>query len=240
MNEYKLYHNLNLMQDIMRTYIPENTIVNDIEEVLQQLSTKLYKVAVVGEFKRGKSSLINALLGTEVLPTDILPTTAVVNRIVYSPVQKIVIHYKDGTSEETTIDELHNYATKLDAAKEKTANTIREIMVNYPSYFCQNHIELLDTPGLNDDEVMTETTLKVLDKIDAAIVVISATMPLSMTEQNLICTLIEERDIDHLIFVVTFIDRVSDNAKEQDRIVDLLKDRIQNDTYEMFFKKHTV
>lgn len=89
MNEYKLYHNLNLMQDIMRTYIPENTIVNDIEEVLQQLSTKLYKVAVVGEFKRGKSSLINALLGTEVLPTDILPTTAVVNKCKFVTAQGI-------------------------------------------------------------------------------------------------------------------------------------------------------
>ncbi len=238
MNEYKLYHNLNVIQDIARTYIPENSIVIEIEDILQQLSTKLYRVAVIGEFKRGKSSLINTLLGTEVLPTDILPATAVVNRIVYSPTQKIVIHYKDGTSEETTIDELHNYATKLDAAKEKTANTIREIIVHYPSYFCQNHIELLDTPGLNDDEVMTETTFEVLDKIDTALVVISATMPLSMTEQNLICNLIEQMDIYHLIFVVTFIDRVSDDAKEQDRIVDLLKDRIQNDTYEMFQKKH--
>ncbi len=239
MNEYKLYHNLNVIQDITRTYIPENTIVTDIEDILQQLSSKLYRVAVIGEFKRGKSSLINTLLGTEVLPTDILPATAVVNRIVYSPTQKIVIHYKDGTSEETTIDELHNYATKLDAAKEKTANTIREIIVHYPSYFCQNHIELLDTPGLNDDEVMTETTFEVLDKIDTALVVISATMPLSMTEQNLICNLIEQMDIYHLIFVVTFIDRVSDDVKEQDRIVDLLKDRIQNDTYEMFQKKHS-
>lgn len=238
MNEYKLYHSLNVIQDILRTHIPENAIVTDIEEILQQLSTKLYRVAVVGEFKRGKSSLINALLGTEILPTDILPATAAVNRIVYSPVQKIVIHYKDGTSEETTTDELHNYATKLDAEKEKTASKIKEIVVNYPSHFCRNHIELLDTPGFNDDEAMTETTIEALDKIDTALVVISATMPLSLTEQNLICDLIEKADIHHLIFVVTFIDRVSNDEKEQDRVVELLKDRIQNDTYDMFRKKH--
>ena len=72
----------------------------------------------------------------------------------------------------------------------------------------QNNVELIDTPGLNDNESMTETTLNILGQIDTAIVVISATIPVSQSEQRLIFDLIKQTDIYNLAFVVTFIDRV--------------------------------
>ncbi len=234
MNKYEIYHNLCNLQTGLVPYADAQRVSEELKSFTDDFSGRNYRVAVIGEFKRGKSSLINSLLGTEILPTDILPTTAVINRIVYSPEQRITIHFKNGEVRESNIESLADYATKLDREKEAFAETIREIVVSYPSVFGQNRVELIDTPGLNDNESMTETTRGVLNRIDTAIVVISAMMPLSMTEQNLICDLLRQEDIYHLTFVVTFIDRVSDDEEEQDRVIELIRRRLKEDTYTYF------
>lgn len=235
MEKYTVYHTLKMIQAIAQQYPGGAAYAKIYTELAEQLSSRTYRVAVIGEFKRGKSSLVNCILGTEVLPTDILPTTAVVNRIKYGTEQKIEIYYKDGTLETTTVAALADYATKRN---EDLAAKIREIVVYYPSVFCQNNVELVDTPGLNDDEFMDKTTLDVLDKIDTAIVTTHAGYPVSETEKKLICRLIEQDDIYHLTFAATFIDRVSDEPEEQDRVVDLIRKRLREDTYQMFCKEH--
>jgi len=235
MDKYAVYHNIKSVQAVLAQYPEAEDISNELTALAQQLSSRTYRVAVIGEFKRGKSSLVNCILGTEILPTDILPTTAVVNRIVYGTEQKIEICYKNGTTETTTVADLAEYATKKNEAN---AAQIREIVVHYPSVFCQNNIELLDTPGLNDDEFMDKTTLDVLDKIDTAIVATHASYPVSDTEKKLICRLIEQDDIYHLTFVATFIDRVSDEPEEQDQIVELVRSRLAVETYQMFCGLH--
>lgn len=238
MDFYSLYHNMRNLNTLVDKYPQGKATQEELLELTEQISTKKYRVAVIGEFKRGKSSLVNCLLGTEILPTDILPTTAVINRVIYDTEQKIDIHYKNGEKEISTVESLAEYATKLDKEKEKFAETIKEIVVHYPSVLGQNNFEIIDTPGLNDNEKMTKTTFEVFDKIDTAIVVISATSPLSISEQDLICSLIEQKDIYHLTFVITFIDRISDEIEEQDRLVDTIKKRLQNDTYNSFANKH--
>lgn len=239
MNEFLVHHNLCNLHSHINRFPDGKKVVEELQELIEQFSSRSYKVAVIGEFKRGKSSLINALLGTQILPTDILPTTAVINRIRYATEQKIMIYYKNGEIQESSIESLSQYATKLDKEKELFSETIREIVVQYPTVFGQKHIEVIDTPGLNDNEAMTEITLNVLGEIDTAIVVISATMPLSMTEQKLIAELIKQDNIYNLVFAVTFIDRVSDEVDEQDRVVSLIKNRLSVDTYELFCQSHS-
>jgi len=235
MDKFAVYHNIKQGQTIAEQYAAGKETAQILTELAQQLSSRTYRVAVIGEFKRGKSSLVNCILGTELLPTDILPTTAVVNRVVYGTEQKIEIFFKDGTIQITTVEELANYATQKDSA---LAERIREIVVHYPSVFCQNNIELLDTPGLNDNEFMDKTTMEVLDKIDTAIVTTHASYPVSETEKKLICNLIEQDDIYHLTFVATFIDEVSDDAEDQDRIVELIRRRLSTETYQLFCATH--
>ena len=90
---------------------------------------------------------------------------------------------------------------------------------------CSNHIEILDTPGLNDDEAMSERTLQVLGMIDAAVVVLSAELPISQTEQNLILDLIERQEIRHIIFAVTFIDKLGAES-EKERVLGFMHQRL--------------
>ena len=225
-NEYVWHKKLYELETISSEYSQGKEYAKKIEEAMHMIETRRYRVAVIGEFKRGKSSMINALLGSEVLPTDILPMTAVVNRIVYGNQKEILIQYKDGRMERAGVEDLISYATKYDEEKAYRAEKVKEIVVSYPSVFCRNHVEIYDTPGLNDDEPMTETTLGILKDVNAAIVVISAVMPLSMTEQNLIIQLLECKEVHNIIFVITFIDAVSSRRSEQDKVINFMKNRI--------------
>lgn len=229
MNEFQLYEQLCILENITAQYCYGEETKDKIHNLANDISTRIYRVAVIGEFKRGKSSLINALIGSKVLPTDILPMTASVTRVKYGENKKITVYYKSGVQEEKTIDELINYATKFDTEKEFLTGTIKEVEVTFPSVLCKNNIEFLDTPGMNDDEKMSEITLGVLGDVDAAIMVISAASPLSLTEQDLIIRMIEKRGIRHIVFVVTHIDSVSDETDEQDKILNIIKHRISTD-----------
>ena len=57
--------------------------VPQIDSMLERVHNKVFSIAVVGEFNRGKSTFINALLGKEILPSDILPCSATLNRVTY-------------------------------------------------------------------------------------------------------------------------------------------------------------
>lgn len=229
MNEFQLYEILCTTESVAAQYPAGEEIRARIGQAKEAVSTRRYRIAVVGEFKKGKSSLINALVGSNLLPTDVLPTTAVVNRIVFGESRKIAIHYKNGTVEQKTVDDLEQYATKLDAQKEERSAQIREIVIEYPSVFCQNRIEIIDTPGLNDNEQMSEVTWGILDEIDTALVTISAGMPLSMTERDLILELIGRVGIRHITFVITFIDQISNRKSEQDKMVEFIRKRLQKE-----------
>ena len=237
MNEFELYQQLKEIESIAGQYTSGKAFIPEIKKAADSISSREYRVAVIGEFKRGKSSLVNAIIGSEVLPTDILPMTAAITRVTYGTERKILIRYRDGHTEENTVAQLMEYATKYDEQKAKRAAAVEEIEVSYPSPFLKNHIDIIDTPGLNDTDKMTEVTLGVLGEVDAALVVISANYPISMTEKNLIIDLISRRQIRHLVFAITHIDAVSSRKSQQDKQLQYLTERISNDVLEMALER---
>ncbi|MFA9397355.1 MAG: dynamin family protein [Clostridiaceae bacterium] len=196
-----------------------------IEEVLKRISNDSFNIAIVGEFKRGKSTLINALLGKDILPTDILPCSATLNRITYNITPLVEIEYKNGKSQKIPIDKLPEYVTKLTDESSKMAETVKQATVFYPINYCRNNIDIIDTPGLNDDKSMTDVTLSVLPKVDAAILVIMAQSPLSEYERDFLENKLLTNDLGRVLFVVTGIDRCDED--EVDRVLTSITDRIK-------------
>ncbi|PKM52199.1 MAG: dynamin family protein [Firmicutes bacterium HGW-Firmicutes-7] len=196
-----------------------------IDEVLKRIANDSFDIAIVGEFKRGKSTLINALLGKDVLPTDILPCSATLNRITYNITPMVKIDYKDGRVEEIEVDALPDYVTKLTEESEKISETIKEATVYYPINFCRNNVDIIDTPGLNDDKSMTEVTLSVLPQVDAAILVIMAQAPFSEFERDFLENKLLTNDLGRVMFVVTGIDRCEDD--EVERVLKSISTRIE-------------
>jgi predicted GTPase len=222
---------LRRLLDLAREVDITRSILKLTDDVLKRIENKCFSIAVVGEFKRGKSTFINALLGREILPADIRPCSATLNRVTYGLRPKVSIYYKpqaDGPErrvEEIAIDELENYVTKLTPEAKNNAAQIEEAVIHYPTEYCRHNVDIIDTPGLNDDETMTAVTMSVIPKVDAAILVIMPESPFSGYEGDFLTKHLLLQDLGRVMFVVTAIDRLR-KPKDRERIVEVIKERI--------------
>jgi predicted GTPase len=203
----------------------------DIENALVQVENQALSVVVVGEFKRGKSTFINALLGQDILPSDILPTTATINRVVFGSTPSVTIRFKDGRDQSITIEQLANYVTKLTSDAEVISSRVQEALIHYPLHYCRNGVEIIDTPGLSDDDVMTEVTLSVLRRTEVVIMVTSAISPFAESEGVFLTETLLEQGIDHILFVVNGIDHFK-RAEDTDRVLQSIRQRIKKHIYD--------
>jgi hypothetical protein len=188
---------------------------DEIERARSNITNHRFSIAVVGEFKRGKSTFINALLGKEILPSDVAPTSATINRVTYGLKPSVRILFRSGLEEAIGVGQLANYVTKLTPEAEAMAATIREAVVEYPVPFCKQNVDIIDTPGLSDDPAMTAVTLDVLKRVDAAILVILATAPFSQSEAAFLEKLLLEYGLGSVVFVVTAMDRLRRHSDRQ-------------------------
>lgn len=199
----------------------------DIERLNEKLENMRFQVAVVGEFKRGKTSFINALLRKQILPADVVPATATINRITYGNTPASYIYWNDGRPDEKIeIDQLAGYITKLTDESAMQAKNIREAVVRYPCRFCENNVDLIDTPGMNDDDAMNSVTIRQLSDIDLAIVTLDPNAPVSNTEARFIAQLVESDQICQIVFVVSKMDTVF--SAQRERVLKVIGERLQN------------
>ncbi|MFV9505782.1 MAG: dynamin family protein [Oscillochloridaceae bacterium umkhey_bin13] len=224
--EFKLYGAIVQLRAIANSLeLAETASLRDLETLV--LGHR-FRVAVVGEFNRGKSTAINALLGANVVPASIEACSAALNRITFGErISARVVMQGDGPpeerSEEIPLDELVAYVTKLSPDQARMAANVEEAVLTYPSRFCRNNVDLIDTPGLNDEPTMTAITLRALGRINAAIMVIRASFSFSRSEQVLLEKLLNQ-DVTRIIFLVTAIDEL--DPADQPRVVRATKSRI--------------
>lgn len=195
-----------------------------LKGIKERMDNHLFSVGILGEFKRGKSTVINALLGAEIVPADVLPASATLNYIRWDATPHAKVNFKDGTSKEVPIDEMSHYVTKLTEEDERMAATVEDAVVHYPCLFCQYGVQIVDTPGLNDDERMSLITENVLPHLDAIIMVISADSPFSESEADFVRNKIMASDLGRVIFVINKIDVI--RRKDREKLVNLIRGRI--------------
>lgn len=196
-----------------------------IEASRHKLTSHKFSVGIMGEFKRGKSTVINALLGREIMPADILPATATMNRVTYDLQPHAQVIKNDGSVLEIPVDEIADYVTKTNDENAKRAEMVDEAIVYYPCQFCQNGVDIVDTPGLNDDERMDKISEEIIPKLDAVIMVIVPGAPFSKSEAEFVRNKLMGSDLGRLIFLVNKIDTI--RPKDRDRAVEDIKKRIQ-------------
>lgn len=190
-----------------------------------RIKSHIFSVGIMGEFKRGKSTVINALLGQEIAPSDVVPASATLNRITYGLTPKATILYKDGHSEEVPVDQIGNYVTKITESSAATAELVDQAVVEYPCQFCQNNVEIIDTPGLNDDDRMDAISEAVIPKLDAVVLVLAANSPFSKSEAEFVRDKLMTSDVSRLIIVVNRIDCIY-SEKDRVRLLDSIREKI--------------
>ena len=161
------------------------------ERVAKRLVEGRFHVMVVGEFKRGKSTVVNALLGVEVLPTGVLPLTAVMTEVVEGAEGATVVG-SDGGRFEISLDALADYVTE--AGNPGNERAVERVEVRVPASVLGSGVVLVDTPGLGSIHLHnTEIGRASLLEADGAIVVLSVDEPLSEEERALLETLAQRR-----------------------------------------------
>jgi ribosome biogenesis GTPase A len=115
------------------------------EELRDKILTDTFNLVVVGQFKRGKTSLINALLGNAILPVSVAPLTSIVTIITYGEALRVSVHFNYGGTAEISSENIHEYVTEK--GNPKNAKDVREVVLTYFSSYLRDGVRLIDTPG---------------------------------------------------------------------------------------------
>lgn len=200
--------------------------VAGIQDKLISLREKLaagqLHLAVLGQMKRGKSSLINALLKADVLPTGVLPVTAIITEIRYGEIPNATIVYSSGgLREEGAISTLVDYISE--AKNPGNKKQVASVEIVYPSPFLKDGIVLIDTPGIGSTHAHnTEITEHYLQQVDAGIVVLSTDPPITAVESQFIGDL--KGEIPKLFFVLNKVDLIL--PEELSEVTSFLNDEL--------------
>ena len=209
-NPEEMKHPLRQLAAIARE-LRADRLAREADTVFERIAAGQFYVACVGQFKRGKSTLLNALVGDAVLPTGIVPVTAVPTVMRYGRRQAARIRLAAGGWREIGAPDLVSYVSEEHNPETRLGVAGVEVFLDSP--LLASGMCLVDTPGLGSVfEGNTELTRAFVPHIDAALVVIGADPPLTGDE----LTLIEDvsRHVGALLFVLNKADRVSGEERK--------------------------
>jgi predicted GTPase/uncharacterized tellurite resistance protein B-like protein len=168
-------------------------VTKELEQILESLHSQQFRVAVIGDFSQGKSTLLNALLGEEIQPTRAIPCSGTVSILKYGSEKRVVCLYKDETRQEISLEEYHDKVSidkkqAIESGSEGLGKSnVKEITFEHPNLeLCKNGVTIIDSPGLNEHHDRTSITQQMLKEIDAVIFLTDASRPLTQSERELI------------------------------------------------------
>jgi GTP-binding protein EngB required for normal cell division len=181
--------------------------MSQLDRLRDKVREHVFNLVVCGEFKRGKSSLINALLGAEVLPTAVVPLTSVVTVLAHADVPHVEVAFDSGEHRTIPPAALPDYVTER--GNPGNAKGVREVAVGWPAPWLAKGLRLVDTPGIGSvHQHNTELTHRYLPEADAVIFVASVDQPFSRNELDFLA---EIRGHSGKVFcVLNKIDHLSD------------------------------
>lgn len=212
-------------------------------ELYKKLREDTFKVVVMGRFKVGKSTFINALLGSgDVLPAQATPCTAVINEVKYSKERYAIIHFKHPIP--SPLPRLApNIKKYIEGFKGKRVSPIK-VDAKYLNQFvviddeaenqkdgvaqtpfskaeiywdlpiCEQGVEIIDTPGLDENMSRTDVTKNYLSQADAIIFVMDCTAPCALSEMQSIDNDVLKAGHEYIIFVCNKINIVKEKERE--------------------------
>lgn len=183
-----------------------------------------FQLVVVGDFKRGKSTLINAFLGENIVPTAVTPETVTINKLSYSEVPRLEAVLKNRKRVSLSQAELRRET--LDQMIKELPSPIEciDIRLNHQRL---RDMTIVDTPGMGDLlRAFDEQVANYLINADAIIYVVSARAPLSYAEQAFLSTSIIPQSFSRVFLAINMADTL-ETKENLKKVETLVKSRAQ-------------
>lgn len=218
----------------------------ELVDLSGKVQNDTFKIMVTGTFKNGKSTFINALLGEEILPAYALPCTAVINEVKYGEEKRAILYFRDPLPDplpdklaekavrhmerykgrpippmEIPYDEIEDYVViPMDCSDEKQMklqSPYAKVELFYPLKLLKNGVEIIDSPGLNEDETRTRVTMDYLSSVDAILYVLNASAICAGDEMEFVENDLQGNKFDSVFFVVNRFDQIRPREQPQIR-----------------------
>lgn len=210
---------------IKESFLPV-TFRDEIQAIKAKLESQRFRVAVIGDFSQGKSTLLNALLGEEIQPVRAIPCSGTLSVLKYGDRKRVVCRYRDGNEQEIAVEDYQKQAAiSKEAAlnnrsEELLKSNIAEIVFEHPNLLlCRNGVEIVDSPGLNEHPDRTRVTEELLKNTDAILFMTNANKLLTQGERDIITRIKGregDRPLENLFLVVNFMDNLDSDEDRED------------------------
>jgi GTP-binding protein EngB required for normal cell division len=196
------------------------------QSVLARLAEDRFNLAVVGPFSRGKSSLMNAILGFEGLPTGLLPHTSVITTVSYAPRERVLVRCEGWPlPQEIRLDQLAEYVTER--GNPGNQRDVAHAEIQLPAEILRHGLYFVDTPGVGSAIVAnTKTTERFLPEIDAAIFVSSFDFAVSEADIEFLRTV--TATVGKVFFVLNKLDLTSKSEAEE--VIRFVRERLDRES----------
>jgi dynamin family protein len=189
-------------------------VADEASALAERLAAGRFFVACVGQFKRGKSAVLNALVEDRVLPTGVTPVTSVVTILRYGLERRATVCYTAGVREDIAVQNVPLYVTEEHNHENSKGVAIVEVFL--PATILAGGLCLVDTPGIGSTfAANTDATRAFVPHIDAALVVLGADPPISGDELTLVLDVLAQ--VPSAIFALNKGDRLSSDDMRQAR-----------------------
>ncbi|MGN0702019.1 MAG: dynamin family protein [Lentihominibacter sp.] len=188
---------------------------DEVARLADKLENKSVTIAVIGQFKRGKTTMINSILGRKLLPTGIVPITAAVTRIKYGAGEmgeKACVCYTNGLREEVPADNLHKYISEQENRNNERG--VAEVRIQIECDFLKEGLVLVDTPGVGSvHENNSKSAYDFVRESDGVVFMLSVDSPVNEIEVDFLKRV--RRYAGKFYFTVNKVDTVEDEELEE-------------------------
>jgi GTPase SAR1 family protein len=197
----------------------DSSAVRRIDDLSHRLHENRLNLAILGQFKRGKSSFVNALLGKPLLPTGIIPLTAAPTYIRRGLVPLIHVSYRANQLpdefDDRQADEIRKRLFEFVAEEANPRNRLNVTRVElfYPADILKHGVALIDTPGIGSTHRHnTDAAIEILPDCDAGLFIVSADPPI--TEAEIEYLRIVRPAVARMIYILSKVDQLNDDDRQ--------------------------
>jgi GTPase SAR1 family protein len=217
--------------------LPE--VAANLRAAAETLRSGIFRLMLLGDMKRGKSTLLNALLGEDLLPARVTPCTAIITTLRYGETAEVTVHYRDRPPERISVAEFRSRyvisdeeAKAFEATGRHTFPDVDYAVISHSLGLLEKNVEFVDSPGLNDTEERNKITFDYLPKCHAALFVLSAMQPFTRVELEYLEEHLSGRGYT-IFFLVNFWNQLKDTvlrptdlAAQEQRLRRLLRENL--------------